>query len=467
MKMLFLNILLLPVVCFSQARDFREPNGKSDLKKETSYAEHSQDKGFDKPFKPKPSLNGPLSNQGHLKNVIVLEVGEAYKIKSPRHEKAWLSDGTIVSLTDSGSALLLQAKKKGSSLLNLGSRLYRIYVLHTSDKQNLLDIMHFLLPRMGLSAHWIDGKISIKGHLYRLKDWLDLAKKAKAKNLNYLFHVEVNEKVKTEFINYWNTHINKHPLAPLSIQWGKPPVFVIPKGSPLKHYYHDSLQFFGLSIKEDASLLARPDLIKLKVLLVESSEDFALRTGLDWGGGELVSLLDVERFTTMLKNFKAMETKGEADILSEVNLLTESGKTSHFLSGGEVPVPQYHHETGAESIKWKPYGIQLNITARSDRKQRIKLNTLVEMSDLDHSHSSQARASIKTNKIRSHVTLQSGQTLVLTTVLRKLGGKSFSAPFIFSRIPFAGKALSFKGNTHGKSRLNIFVTAHIQPGVFK
>ena len=407
------------------------------------------------------------SQNANLKNTIVLEIGETYKIKSPRHEKVWLSDGVILSLTDIGRAVLLQAKREGKSLLNIGSKLYQIYVLNTSDKQNLLDIIHFLSTRMGLSAHWQDGKILIKGNLYRLKDWLELAKRAKSKNLQYLFQVEVSEKVKKEFIKHWSTHINKHPKAPLRIRWDKPPTFILPKSSPLKHYYEEHLRFFGMNIKEDGSLLALPDLIKLKVFLISNSSDKTLNSWLDWGSGELISLLDVDRFKSMLKKFKIMESKGQAKILSEVNLLIESGKTSNLHSGGEVAIPQYHPETGVESLHWKPYGIQIKIATKSDRKKQIKLNTQVEMSDLDHSHSSQARASIKTNKIQSHVTLQSGQTLALSTVLRTLKGKSFSAPLIFSKIPLAGKAFSFRGKTNGKSQLNIFVTAQIQARIFK
>ena len=139
--------------------------------------------------------------------------------------------------------------------------------------------------------------------------------------------------------------------------------------------------------------------MELKLLLVESSLNNSINTHFPWGNSEegnfITRILDGHFFQNWLRKFKAMESTGQAKILSQAVLLSESGKSSRFLSGGEVPIPHYHPESGTQTIKWKPYGIQLNFETRADRTQTIHIKVQAEISEVNHSHSGQAAPSLK------------------------------------------------------------------------
>jgi len=160
-----------------------------------------------------------------------------------------------------------------------------------------------------------------------------------------------------------------------------------------------------------------------------------------------------------------METKGKAHILSEAVLLSESGKKSHFHSGGEVPVPHFNPENGAQSIKWKPYGVHLNFEATADQNDRIHITTQAEISEVNHSYSAHSAPSLKSSRIHSSVTMKNGQSLLLAKLIRRQKGKNNSAPLALFRLPLAGPLLSFKGKIKENTRLNIFISGFlIRPG---
>ncbi len=395
------------------------------------------------------------------KQTLILEKGESLSLPSPSFEKIWLSKGGIISVQDAGSSLNIQARKEGEVLLNLGSRLYLIQVLSTEKKKNLIAINEFLSNRMGLKARLVKDQIRIQGQLYRTKDFIDLAKMAETLNLNYIFEAEVEPTLRPKLQKY--IHKNITDLPSLVFLWQKPLTALVPNDPSLINFYKTKLKHFGIAVKTDPSLLPSPPLIKLKILLVESSANHSFQSHINWGEKVINRLLDGSLFKQILSEFKAMEDKGKARIFSETTLLSESGKKSHFHSGGEVPVSHFNPESGTQSIKWKPYGIQLNFEAKADRNNRIHIDTQASISEVNHSHSARSAPSLKSSRIHSSLTMQSGQSLLLSKLIRRQKGKSHSAPLIISQLPWAGPVLSFKGKIKENTRLSIFITAHIIP----
>ena len=402
-----------------------------------------------------------FSNQISIKNkqILILEKGESMKLLSPAFEKIWLSKGGVISVQDTGSFLNIQARQTGEVLLNLGSRLYLVQVLNAEKKKDLIAVNEFLSNRMGLKARFVKDQIRIQGQLYRIKDFIDLSNTAQALSLNYLFEAEVVPSLRPELNAYIHKKITN--LPPPVLLWQKPLTALIPDDKSLTNLYHIKLKNFGIAIKNDPSLLPSPPLIKLKILLVESSANHSFQTHIDWGEKVINRLLDGSLFKQMLSDFKAMEDKGKAHIFSETVLLSESGKKSHFHSGGEVPIPHFNPESGTQSIKWKPYGIQLNFEAKADQNNRIHINTQANISEVDHSHSARSAPSLKSSRIHSSITIRSGQSLLLSKLIRRQRGKSHSAPLMLSRLPLAGPLLSFKGKIKEHTRLSIFITAQI------
>ena len=440
-----------------------------------------------------------VSKETGKKQILLMEKGESRQLSSPLFETVWLSKGGIVSVQDRGSSLHIQAKKEGEVLLNIGgSRLYLIQVLSEENKKKIIAINDLLSNRMGLKVHIVKDQIQIQGQLYRVKDFKDLSQLAQTFNLNYLFSADIdsslrpklkayihNKLIKT-YSNKEETIIKKIPdsstlstdIPPFVLLWQKPLTALMPNDKSLD-FYHNKLKQLGITVKPDSSLLPFPPLIEIKILLVESSANQSFQTHIGWGasdsqrensrttaiskGGNMISrLLNGQLFKQILSEFKAMEDKGKARIFAETVLLNESGKTVHFHSGGEVPIPHFNPENGTQSIKWKPYGIQLNIETKADRNNKIHINTQATISDVNHSQSTRSAPSLKTSRIHSSITIRSGQSLLLSKLIRRQKGKSHSAPLAISRFPLAGSWLSLKGKIKEHTQLNIFITAKIK-----
>ena len=398
------------------------------------------------------------NDEKEQKKIIILEKGESVNIPSPHFEKIWLSRAGIVSVQDRGSSLNIQARQEGEVLLNLGSRLYLIQVLNEEKKKILIVVNEFLSQRMGLKARLVKDQIHITGELHRVKDFKDLSELAQTLNLNYLFEAEVNPFLRQKLQTYIQKKIaNTLNSPPLVLLWQKPLTALVPNDK--SDFYQAQLKNFGLTVKKDSSLLPTPPLVKLKILLIESSTNHSFQTHVDWGEKIINRILDGSLFKQLLSDFKAMENKGKAHIFSEAVLLSESGKKSHFHSGGEVPIPHFNSDSGTQSIRWKPYGIRLNFETLADRRNTIHVRTEAEISEVDHSHSAQSAPSLKSSRIHSSITMKSGQSLLLSKLVRRQKGKSHSAPLVLSRLPLVGSLLSFKGKIKEHTRLSILITA--------
>ena len=394
---------------------------------------------------------------------LLLEPGESLYLNSPSFERVWLSQAGVISVKDTSQGLLLQAKKEGEVLLNIGSRFYLVQVLNATTKKHILTLKELFAHRMGLRAYLIKDQIRVQGQLFRVTDFKDLSKIAQEQKISYLFEAEVDQNLRPQVENYILDQA-KNPLftSPI-LSWQKPLTAFLPDDPTLMEFYKTHLKPFGLVLKTDPKLLPSPPLIKLKVLLVESGSNHSFQTHIDWGDTVINRLLSGDLFKDMISQFKAMENKGQARVLSETTLLSESGKKSHFHSGGSVPIPHFNPESGAQSVKWKPYGIQLNFLATADQNHKIHIQSRAEISEVDHVYSGHSAPAIKSSSITSSVTMQAGQSLLLSKMVRRQKGKSYSAPPALFRLPGVGRALSFKGKVQEHTRLSIFITADFAP----
>ncbi len=401
------------------------------------------------------------SKEPESKQVLLLEKGESTDILSPSFEKIWLSKPGIVSVQDKRASLSIQARKEGEVLLNAGSRLYLIQVLSREKKNHLIAVNEFLSNRMGLNAEFVKNKIHIQGTLYRVKDFVDFSRLAQELNFDWVFSARVEAAIQNILEAHIQEKISSDFIPPPVLLWGRPVTALVPEDKSLTNLYQTRLKRFGIAVKQDPSLLLVLPLIELKILLVESHASHSFQAHIDYGGKIINRLLDGRIFSEMLSELQTMESKGRARIFSTATLLSESGKQSRFRSGGEVPVPHFNPESGAQGIKWKPYGVQLNFTAQADRRGKIHIDTRAEISEVDHSHSARSAPSIKNSHIHTSVTMSSGQSLLLSKLIRRQKGKSHSSPMEIFRLPLVGPFLSFKGKVKEHTRLNIFITANL------
>ena len=411
---------------------------------------------------------------------ILLQPGESRKIPSRSFEKTWLSRGQIISLTDGGHFLKIQARRPGAMFLSVGGKVYKIQVLPAGLKSHFQALKQWTDQRAGLQTQvFFDPKPSlhITGDLLRIKDFKDLFDLTQKQNISYLFSAKVPSPRRGQLTLYLKSQLlHQSPkgfAGPLVLAWGEQPLAaVLPAEHPYFKIYEEHFKKYGLAVKKDQSLIALKPLTQIKLLLVETGGHASLQNAFSWEKEEAANPLTEDHFAAQLLKqsfqkwlslFKALEHKGSAHILAQAVLLNENGQTSRFHSGGEVPIPTFHPKTGAQSIRWKPYGIRLSFQTKTGRKQNIHIQTQVKISDVNHAKSSAGAPSIQSHSLNSSVTLQSGQTLTLSTLIRKQGGRGGKAPHLITRLPLAGSVLSSEGRIKVHTRLNIFITAKQVP----
>jgi pilus assembly protein CpaC len=116
---------------------------------------------------------------------------------------------------------------------------------------------------------------------------------------------------------------------------------------------------------------------------------------------------------------KALEEQGDLKMLAHPKLLSLSGESATFLSGGQIPVPVPQAGLGFASytISWKEYGVQLGFVPTVIDSNLINLRITPEVSSLDWANgitlSGFVIPAMLTRRADAVVELNSGQALML------------------------------------------------------
>lgn len=119
---------------------------------------------------------------------------------------------------------------------------------------------------------------------------------------------------------------------------------------------------------------------------------------------------------SMTLTLNLLEGNGLARVLAEPTLVTTSGQSASFLSGGELPiaVPQ---GLGSTTIEYKPYGIGLTVTPTVLSDDRIVLKVAPEVSDLDYANQVDLNGvpvpAISTRRADTTVELGDGESFII------------------------------------------------------
>ncbi len=421
-------------------------------------------------------------NAYSLAKVIILQPGERVKIPTKSLEKTWLSQGKIISIIDEGRFLNIQARKTGKLFLSVGSKLYNIQVLPANTKHHFKLLQSFVKTRWGLKVKVLFNKnfqIHIAGLLLRVKDFKSLIQFAFKHNIAFFFSAKVPIDIRKSLHTFLAKQVpilhqsklrHNNTTQFLNIDWNDKPLSItLAKSHPYFKAYTEHFKHYGLLTKQDSSLLPLPPTVELTLLLVETGSHFSLNNHFLWGEeknntslsseNNFITQLFSRSFQKGLSFFKAMENKGTAHILAQAVLLNEHNQKAHFHSGGEVPIPSYHPKTGATGIKWKSYGVRLTFTTKVGRQKNIHIKTSINISDVNHIQSAHSAPKIQSHSFNSSITMQSGQTLALSTLIRKQGGNNKQAPWLINKLPLVNNFLSHSGNIKAQTKLNIFITA--------
>lgn len=161
---------------------------------------------------------------------------------------------------------------------------------------------------------------------------------------------------------------------------------------------------------------------------------------------------------------EALENRGVVRTLAEPNLTALSGQEASFLAGGEYPVP-ISQESGAITVEYKPFGIELNFIPRVIDGDIINLELDASVSSLDPANGfSQNGFSIdafKTRQTSTTVEMRDGESFAIAGLLSDdFVDLSGQVPWA-GDIPVLGALFRSAEYSRQQTELVIIVTPHL------
>lgn len=219
--------------------------------------------------------------------------------------------------------------------------------------------------------------------------------------------------------------------------------------------------------------------VNVKLTVVEVSKEFTDTLGIEWSSLTLDSIInngssanspgvfnllgfrrgfDAANISTLIN---AVKNDSIARVLAQPNLTVLSGESASFLVGGEIPIMV--KEDDSVTVQYKEYGIRLNITAKVQKRQKIRLFVSNELSSVTgtYAYNDYQIPTMRTRRSSSTIELADGDSFVIAGLLSEADKESLTkVPFI-GDIPVLG-ALARSSNTErSKSELVVFATVNL------
>lgn len=215
--------------------------------------------------------------------------------------------------------------------------------------------------------------------------------------------------------------------------------------------------------------------VMLKVRIAELNRSAARGLGLDFTvakqniffnsilggtGGNITAIFDGGDVTTMIN---ALESNGAVKILAEPNLVTMSGTTATFISGGEFAVPTTVGVggVGAATTSFRGFGTQLLFTPMVIDKDRIRLQVIPTFSTTSEANAVAGIPGLSTRSVNTTVELREGQWLALAGLIQDQQTSASTRVPLLGNIPILGIAFNSKSVTREETELIVLVSPEL------
>ncbi|MFM6927720.1 MAG: pilus assembly protein [Bdellovibrio sp.] len=378
-----------------------------------------------------------------------------------KSSSVWIEDRKILKAEPLGAKLILKGLKEGFTTVRIGDNLYHIQVVHPGKRDILTDLHLNLKDIVGLNAEISEGDLLVTGRLYRMTDWLRLAKLARTQAVTYQMRAELSQTLQNESARFFSELLAKAHLPPQTLIFSPAPEIRITGSDLVLKKYATLLHPFGITILKDESSLDISPTVKVQITVAEIRRDKGLTYGLKLPEAYSATILNSgETVWEDLKlTVEAFEKNGIGKILASPNIMCRSGKEAEFLAGGEFPIKIMNYKV--QDIVWKRYGILLRVKPKADSAGRISLSIETEVSTIDKATGVDGIPGILTNRVSSHFDLTRPQTIALSGLLKNEDSENSQGLPMLSRLPIIGALFSSKEFRDNRTELVIFVRPEI------
>ncbi|MDR0724125.1 MAG: type II and III secretion system protein [Endomicrobium sp.] len=215
-------------------------------------------------------------------------------------------------------------------------------------------------------------------------------------------------------------------------------------------------------------LQASEQMVEISVEISEINEDKRKELGIEWPSAILVEESNIPaiiesgsflRKTNFSATLKALETIGAAKVLSKPKLITKSSTSANFMVGGEFPIVTTG--IGTSSVKWKKYGIMMNITPTILNDNKIDIAIETELSRIDNSINVAGYPVVATRQASSRLQIKNGQTIILAGLLETSKEKRKKGIPLLCDIPLLGVLFGTVNYVDRQTNVLIFVTPNL------
>lgn len=391
---------------------------------------------------------------------LVLSLGQSKNLPLAS-SSVWIEDRKILKADPLGNNLVLKGMNEGLTTLRLGEDLYRVQVLHPGKRDILNDLHLHLKDIVGLNAEISEGDLLVTGRLYRMIDWLRLAKLARSQSVTYQMRAELSQTLQNESARYFGELLTKAHLPPQTLIFSPAPEIRVTGAELALKKYETLLRPFGITILKDESSLDISPTVKVQITVAEVRRDKGLNYGLKLPETYSATVLNSGEtvWDDMKLTVEAFEKNGLGKILASPNIICRSGKEAEFLAGGEFPIKIMNYKI--QDIVWKRYGILLRVKPKADSAGRMSLSIETEVSTIDKATGVDGIPGILTNRVSSHFDLTRPQTIALSGLLKNEDSENSQGLPMLSRLPIIGALFSSKEFRDNRTELVIFVRPEI------
>ena len=164
--------------------------------------------------------------------------------------------------------------------------------------------------------------------------------------------------------------------------------------------------------------------------------------------------------STLDSRLRLLEQRGDAVLVDEPMLSCRSGGSARFVSGGELPIPVFDPQGGAD-VEYKEYGVILDVKPVAQPDGRIYARIDTEVSEVDEAQRVLGVPGFLKRRSATEVNLREGETLVIAGLVnRNRAGERRQVPGL-GNLPMVGGAFRNRARRALDSELAILITPHI------
>jgi type IV pilus assembly protein PilQ len=161
-------------------------------------------------------------------------------------------------------------------------------------------------------------------------------------------------------------------------------------------------------------------------------------------------LLDME--------LSALETEGRGEVIARPKVITSDKQEATIESGDQIPY-QEASSSGATATQFIDAVLGLTVTPRITPDDRIIMDLEVSQDSIGAVFG--GIPSIKTNRIKTQVLVNNGETIVLGGVFQTVVSESVEKTPILGDLPWLGSLFRSKTKQDDKQELLIFITPRL------